>query len=143
MSRFVSAGIAALLLAGCSHAAPERLDPQQEYPDTGRPETSGAGQLTVYTEPYPDTPAGRLYSGYTLYDAQGVRIGYIRNHTPTDSADVTPTTVTLSAGRYLIRTDLPPERPRIFWVTIDRGKETRLDAVTLTETPAGEPGAAP
>src|SRR6185295_12002418 len=88
--------ISALILtaAACHSAAPDRLAPEAPYPDAGSgiSRTQSSGDLVVYTTTYPsreasraymsgsDQPAWRVYSGYTVYGADGKRIGYIRNH---------------------------------------------------------------
>lgn len=146
-----------LALAACSSAAPERLSPTANWPDANKgaePRTE-TGDLIIYTTSYPnreasrgymsgkDQPVWHVYSGYTVYGADGVRIGYIQNHTSYPSSDEAPSTVLLAPGRYLIRTDLPSDRPEIFWVTVEAGKETRVDAMNLPKAPPEEPKVTP
>ncbi len=151
--RFMLIATLTLTAAACHSAAPDRISPYATYPDAGggAPSTTAAGELIVYTITYPDREASRgsdqhawrVYSGYTVYAADGTRIGYIQNHTAYPSGDEAPSTVLLAPGRYLIRTDLPQERPEIFWVTIDAAKETRVDAMNLPKSPPEEPKITP
>lgn len=73
----------AVLVAGCAHGGPERIDPTASYPETpvstlaGDP---GTASLRVFTEPYlvghpgdAEAPKKQFYSGYTVYDERGRR----------------------------------------------------------------------
>lgn len=155
--KFILIATLTLTAAACQGAAPDRLPPNSPYPDagTGMPRSQGSGELVVYTATYPSREASRggipgpgsdawhVYSGYTVYSADGGRIGYIQNHPSSASSDESPSTVLLAPGRYLIRTDLPAEHPEIFWVTIEAGKETRVDAMNLPKVAPEEPKVTP
>lgn len=155
--RFALIATLTLTAAACQSSAPDRIPADQSYPDAGKgsPQNTATGELVIYTTSYPnreasraymsgaDQPAWRVYSGYTVYGADGVRIGYIRNHTSYPSSDEAPSTVLLAPGRYLIRTDLPSDRPEIFWVTVEAGKETRVDAMNLPKGAPEEPKVSP
>jgi hypothetical protein len=120
---------AGLALTGCHTVSPERIDPSVRYPDmkTGTADTRG----TLYVEgvgtsnPREQSEAGKspLPTLFSVYDGNGNLVTASR----TNDVDLRP-------GRYLVRPENVYEDERTtFWVTIEPGKRTVVDALQANE----------
>jgi hypothetical protein len=105
-----------------------------DYPTLGqsRPTRPWISSLVVMTETWIDPNLGSgddgtmiRPTGYTLYDAQGIQLRYVRNYI--GATDTEPTTLDLEPGRYLVRPDKPYRRPPVFWVVVEPGKATEVN----------------
>jgi hypothetical protein len=126
------------VVAGCSDA-PKTIDTSGSHPTLGTtaamtPEAKDAevdtGRLLVLTPRIPEqkpldlgsSPLTR-YSGYTVYTENGHEVAHEENHAVRVEG---PVERRLAPGRYFVRLD--QERPgRDFWVTIERGRVTRVE----------------
>jgi hypothetical protein len=146
--------IAALLglLAGCAAPSSERIDARGNYPDAGPGNVEGQrtiGVLVVDTPTYTDISSGRtltggpdqkdpvVHSGYVLFNADGSRVGHVRNHSLLPMTNEPPAEVTLTPGRYVVQPDVSDGGPSRFWVTVEALQATRVDVarVGATATP--------
>jgi hypothetical protein len=132
-ARSLSTFLIPILMLGCA-LQPEVLPLSAEYPTLGksRPTRAASSALVVSTESWIDLNLasgddGTISRprGYTLFDAQGIKIMDVRNYI--GSLDSEPTTLGLEPGRYLIRLDKPGKHPPIFWVVVESGKVTDVD----------------
>jgi hypothetical protein len=122
---------AILALVGCP-GGPDLLDPAGNYPTLGsaRPTRDGRTELVVFTATFTDlnlvddTGTMIRHTGYTLYDARGEKLDYVRNYI--GIYDTEPTTMELEPGRYLILLDTPEKQPPVFWVQLESGKRTTV-----------------
>lgn len=138
MNRFAIAALALAVVGGCS-SGPKTIDTSGSHPALGTaspmtPEAKDAevdtGRLLVFTprttrkEPG-DSPAPPLphYSGYTVYSEDGHEVAHENNHGLRMEG---PVERKLAPGRYFVQLD---ERSpiRSFWVTIERGRVTRVE----------------
>ena len=126
------------IIGGCS-SKPETLDTSGPHPAFGTtapmtPEAKAAevdtGQLLVFTprilEENPvDPEAAPLthYSGYTVYSQDGHKVAHEDNHGVRMEG---PVERKLAPGRYFVRLDQPAPG-RDFWVTVDKGRVTRVE----------------
>jgi len=134
-------GITLLVLwvvGGCSQR-PETIDTSGSHPvfGTTAPMTQEAkdaevdtGRLLVLTPRIPeenplDYDASPLtqYSGYTVYTEDGHKVAYEENHGVRLEG---PVDRRLAPGRYFVRLD-EPAPGREFWVTVERGRVTRVE----------------
>ncbi len=124
----VAAGVA---LCGCATTDQDRVDPHKNYPDVKAGNLEQTGTLSVRGVDAPGGPSevGRPYSGaypmYTVYDSQGNFVAESKSGT----ADLAP-------GRYLVRLNGPTpadDANRTFWVNIESGKTTIVDADRIHE----------
>jgi len=133
---FPRAALAGMLLlaAGCALGGPEVLDPSPSDPTLGTPERSRRSitALVVSTMTFldlnlsdPNDGALMRPTGYTLYDAHGRKVMYVRNST--GYRDSEPTTLELDPGRYIVLLDKPDGNPPRFWVRVEPGMITRVD----------------
>ena len=125
----------AAALAGCSTAAPDRIDPKGSYPSagTGNVTVKEGGELVVFGHPEPvlfrdaKETFPRKTEHFAVYDEQGRRVADLRGsrrEMGSGNFDV----ATLPAGRYLVRSSEPHENlPQVFWVTIERHGLTAVD----------------
>jgi hypothetical protein len=64
-------------------------------------------------------------TGYTLYDAHGKKLMYVRNYI--GYRDSEPVTLELDPGKYLVLLDKPDGHPPLFWVSIEDQKLTDVN----------------
>ena len=121
------------LLSGCVLGGPERLEPSASYPTLGlrRVNRRGDSALVVLTFPMLDYNVGHPEdgplvrpTGYTIYDAQGRKLQYVRNYI--GALDTEPTIIDLEPGRYLILLEKPERHPPVFWVDLEPGMLTEV-----------------
>src|SRR5437762_1293944 len=95
-------------LSGCVIGGPDRVDPLESLPRAGIVEKTASRRtsLVVWTETYldynlGDSDAGPVYhpTGFTLYNAGGRRVRYVRNWI--GNSDATPEEILLDPGKYL------------------------------------------
>jgi hypothetical protein len=118
---------AALAILGCDTVAPEHIDNSKSYPDlhTGGAVSTGTLYVEVVGFVHPGEqadvrkiPASTLYS---VYDLNGNLVTAPRTNE-----------VELPAGRYLVRPEyVDSDERNPFWVTIEPGKRTTIDADQL------------
>jgi hypothetical protein len=134
------AGMAALIagLSGCALGGPDVVALSDSYPSAGavHPQDSWKSRLEVQTEKYmdynlgdPDAGTVLRCTGYTVYDASGKKLRYVRNHIGPEGTG--PEEITLPAGKYLILLEYPYERSPMFWVTLEKGCLTSVDVRNL------------
>jgi hypothetical protein len=117
-----------LLLAGCG-AERDQVNPFNDYPDARTGNVPATGMLTVEGVANPGEPGGQgkyepvVTSMYSIYDESGRFV-----------KDSTAPTTSLAPGRYLIRVDNDNFKPTPFWVTVESGKTTVVDARTIQTT---------
>ena len=106
--------LALCVIAGCAQSPPKPIDTSGSHPAFGKtaPMTAEAKEAEVDT--------GRLLvhapTGYTVYTEDGYTVA--REEGPVER--------TLAPGRYFVR--LNEKLPgRDFWVTVERGKVTRVE----------------
>ena len=133
-------GIALLVLGvlgGCS-PWPEWVDTSGSYPVLGAttpiPAEAGdgeadTGRLLVFSPRMPEenpidfeTPPVTQHTGYTVYSNDGRIVVHEENHGVRMEG---PVERKLAPGRYFIRLD-HPALDREFWVTIEKGRVTRV-----------------
>lgn len=112
-------GLAAFVLCvigGCA-AGEERVDTSGNHPAAGKaePMTPAARDAEVDTGQLQVEPQ----AGYTVYDQDGRKVA----HQAAGAVDLK-----LAPGRYFVAIDEPVQGPRKFWVTVEKGKLTRVDS---------------
>jgi len=131
MKSFLLATVAAgVALCGCATTDQDRVDPHKNYPDVKMGNVEQTGTLSVRGIESPGGPSevGRPHSGslpmYTVYDDQG----YFVMESKSGTADLAP-------GRYLVRLNnsSEDEANRTFWVNVESGKTTIVDADRIHE----------
>ena len=138
-------GITLLVLGaigGCADR-PETIDTSGSHPSMGAkapmtPEAKDAevdtGRLVVFTPRVPEAnpiesePISQ-YSGYTVYTEDGHKVSNEENHGVHMEG---PAEHKLAPGRYFVRLDHEAPK-REFWVTIEKGKVTRVENPEWTE----------
>ena len=98
-----------LLLGGQGLQIPPGLDSYMPIPEEN-PLDYDASPLTQY-------------SGYTVYTEDGHKVAYEENHGVRLEG---PVDRRLAPGRYFVRLD-EPAPGREFWVTVERGRVTRVE----------------
>jgi|SRR5581483_9139837 len=129
MKHLLLAAAAGLALSGCA-TREDRVDAHKNYPDVRTGNVDQTGKLDVRGWDAPGGPSemGRPNTGslpiYTVYDAQGNFV-----------ADSKSGTTDLAPGRYLVRLNAPgtDDANRTFWVNIESGKTTVVDAERIHE----------
>ena len=138
----VSALLMGTGLSGCVIGGPGQVEPQESLPRAGVVEKTPSRRtsLVVRTETYldynlGDSDAGPVYhhTGYTLYDAGGRRVRYVKNWI--GNSDTTPEEVVLDPGKYLVLLEHPWDRAPLFWVTIEDERRTSVDVEKLPPAP--------
>lgn len=134
------------LAVGCASPGPERVDPRGQDPDVGHGNVDSRGTggiLVVSTPTEADSSSGRtltngpelrppvVHTGYTVFNAEGVFVRHVANHSLAPSADEDPEEVVLPPGRYLIRPDEPGTGHDRFWVTVDSERRTQVDVARI------------
>jgi hypothetical protein len=123
MNRLAMAGLALWIVGGCSDR-PKTIDTSGSHPTFGTtaPMTPEAKDAEVDT--------GRLLvlnSRYTVYTEDGYKVAHEDNLGGQVEHKLAP-------GRYFVRLDeKTPERA--FWVTVERGRVTRVTNRTWDEKP--------
>jgi hypothetical protein len=146
MHRLGLTGLVFGILAGCS-AEPETINTSGSHPVLGAtvPMTAEAkdsevdtGRLLVLTPRVPeenalDPDAAPLtqYSGYTVYTEEGYKVAHEDNHGVRMEG---PVERKLAPGRYFVRLDAHAPA-RNFWVTVERGRVTRVENRLWSDTP--------
>ncbi|MCI0651802.1 MAG: hypothetical protein L0Z55_07950 [Planctomycetes bacterium] len=134
MNRSVLAiGIIAIVASGCAMSHPP-VDPSRSYPDlgTGNVRPIESASLIVRTPTrlsHEDDVARYVHTGYDIYDDKGKWQQYVTNRV--SFTDEGPVAVTLSPGRYLVGLECGAPESRLFWVTVEPGAITEVDATTL------------
>jgi phosphate transport system substrate-binding protein len=85
------------------------------------------GELVVYTKSKPMEDGGIFYYPHDPYDVlntDGTLVLHVKNHLSFN--DESPSRVSLSAGNYLIRTDLKSSQLKEFSINIKSGQITRI-----------------
>jgi len=141
-------------LAACASAPDSDLDPSGPAPEVGsgslHREQDPSGYLRVFTpvlrvdqEGKPAQPecdsSFRVASGYSIYDPEGRRVFDVANHSPLITADEEPSVVGLPPGTYLIVLNRPVGEARAFWVTVDSGRLSEVDATRLGQVEIRNP----
>jgi hypothetical protein len=126
--------MAIMLVQGCSlSGGPETLPLSPSYPTLGKSQPSRylVSSLVIVTGTFLEPALGDndegthvYHTGYTVYDDQGQRLLYVRNHI--GAGDSEATTLELNPGRYLILLDKPERQAPVFWVVVDPGKRTEV-----------------
>ena len=145
MNRLSITLLAIGIVGGCS--GPEIVDTSGSHPTVGAatpmtPQAKDAevdtGQLLVFTprilEENPvDSEASPLthHTGYTVYSENGHKVAYEENHGVRMEG---PVERKLAPGRYFVRLDQPAPG-RDFWVTVEKGRVTRVENKLWTGTP--------
>jgi len=118
---------AALAITGCDTVAPDHVDTSRSYPDLHTGQAVSTGTLYVdgigSTLPQEQNDVRKLQAPtlYSVYDVNGNLVTAPRTND-----------VELPAGRYLVRPEYVDEDARNpFWVTIEPGKRTFIDADQL------------
>jgi hypothetical protein len=132
MKRFLLATVAAgVALCGCATTDQDRVDPHKSYPDVKAGNVEPPGTLSVrgLPESAANTPGYQkrepgTSTMYTVYDRDGNFVSDSRSGT----TDLPP-------GRYLVRLNesTTDEANRTFWVDIESGKTTIVDADRIHE----------
>ena len=132
--------LALFAVGGCSADGPERIDTTGDHPALGaaEPMTPAAisaevdtGRLLVYT---PRNADSAPFSGYKVYDEAGRSVAHETNQAGGRAEG--PVELKLAPGRYFVRLDEPGQGLREFWVSVERGKVTRVENKSWSGTPA-------
>ncbi|HLY09357.1 MAG TPA: hypothetical protein VKW04_08655 [Planctomycetota bacterium] len=114
-------------LAGCEAVPPDHVQVSGSYPDVRTGNASESGTLTIDHPTFPGPQiggTGRMVPMtpplYTVYDQNGDVVENARGKT-----------ISLAPGRYLIQLDNEDPERAPFWVTIESGKTTVVDAQTI------------
>src|SRR6185369_10490336 len=134
MNRLMIAGLALWVVGGCADQ-PTTIDTSGNHPNFGKttpmsPEAKEAevetGRLLVLSPRVPED-----YSGYTVYTPDGHNVAHEDNHGVRMQG---PVERKLAPGRYFVQLDQKaPERT--FWVTVEKGRVTRVENRQWIETP--------
>ena len=118
---------AALAIMGCDTVSPEHIDNSKSYPDLHTGEAVSTGTLYVdvagSTLPHEQNDVRKLPAPtlYSVYDLNGNLVTAPRTND-----------VELPVGRYLVRPEyVDSDQHNPFWVTIEAGKRTFIDADQL------------
>ncbi|HXX93035.1 MAG TPA: hypothetical protein VEN81_05340 [Planctomycetota bacterium] len=128
--------------AGCTLGGPPTLEPRETYPhgkEIRRKSLTLTG-LVILTERFLDLNLGDPDEGsllrptaYTVYNAKGERLLYVRNYI--GLRDTEPVPIALDPGQYLILLDKPGDRSPVFWVTVEAERLTEVDVRSLPQEP--------
>lgn len=132
MKSFLLATVAAgVALCGCATTDQDRVDPHKNYPDVkaGNVEQTGTLSVRNLSETAGNPPGYQkrepgTTSLYTVYDRDGNFV-----------ADSRSGTTDLPPGRYLVKLNeaAADDANRTFWVDIESGKTTIVDADRVRE----------
>jgi hypothetical protein len=122
------------VIAGCAPAE-ERIDPNLHRPDIGTGNMPAYGSLTVSsTKQAAEKLAGQGEHEvmpevfFSVYDSNGRMV-----------ANSGAEEIQLPPGRYLVRTEDDQDKEKEFWVTVEAGKATEVDARRLGESKGAMP----
>ena len=146
MNRLAVALLALWVVGGCS-SGPKTIDTSGRHPALGTtapmtPEAKDAdvdtGRLVVVTPRMPEKdPVGPQgsplppYSGYTVYTEDGHEVAHEDNRGLHGEG---PAERRLAPGRYFVQLDQRTPG-QSFWVTVERGRVTRVENSLWSETP--------
>ncbi len=132
MKSLTAASLFALGALGCSAAGQERISTSGDHAVLGTAEKMTPAALEA------EVATGRLvvragdaggraaaYPGYKVYDPSGLKVAHQAAQAGGEAEKAAE--LTLAPGRYFVRLDEPREGPREFWVTVERGKVTRVE----------------
>jgi len=149
-----SLGLIAAALAGSLAACASPRDAPVGTADVAtadaRREAGDSGYLRVFTpklrvdqEGTPVEPecdgSYAVPSGYSIYDPEGRLVIEVTNHSPLITSDEGPSVVGLPAGLYLIVLDCPAGEARAFWMTVESGRVSEVDATRLGQVEIRSP----
>jgi hypothetical protein len=135
---WVAAVAAGLALAGCSSYSEEQVNPSGKYPDARTGNAKENGTLNIMNADWPGPRIGGEGRNVpmptplaSIYDQDG---NFITNTRSTQTS--------LAPGRYLVRLeDEEGQNSSPFWVTIEPGKATDIDARTVKSPEGKQPEA--
>jgi hypothetical protein len=124
----VAAGVA---LCGCATTDQDRVDPHKSYPDVKAGNVEPTGTLSIRNL----SETGANPAGYQKREPGTSTLYTVYDHDGNFVADARSVTTDLPPGRYLIRLNeaAADEANRTFWVDIESGKTTIVDADRIHE----------
>lgn len=123
------------LFSGCAGPSEERIDPASHRPDLGTGNVPPYGVLMVISERNANVREG----GQGEHEVSSNILFSVFDRNGRMMANSDTQEIRLPPGRYVVRTESEQQKEEVFWVTIEAGKTTEVDARRFEENKGAMP----